>query len=122
MVENKYYDVHEAIKLLEKGKIAISIHSDVKDEFSTILGLDNKGWIWIKYPHNKFATYNINMRKEEGIPGKRFIIINAPDNFEIVIKEGKTVIYKDTKYIYKNGKPYEVEKEAIIKDDESEEN
>lgn len=117
MVENQYYSLGEVMDNLQQGKLAISIHGETK-EFSTVVGLDPQGWAWIKYPGKEYAQYSFGFRVVEGAPTKRLTMINVPENFEVKILDGLNI----KKYIYKNGKPYEVEKEAIIKDDESEEN
>lgn len=119
MVENKYYSLGEVIDNLEQGKIGISIHSETK-EFSTVIGLDPKGNAWIKYPGLDYAQYEFGFKVVEAAPHKRLTMINVPENFEIKIATG-LLKQNVKKYIYKNGIPYEVEKEITVKD-ESEEN
>ena len=118
MVENKYYSIGEVIDLLQPGQLAISLHSET-EEFSTVIGVCPRNWMWIKYPESDFAQREFGFIKKEGIPGKRLTIINAPENFEVNIEDEYGV---KKKHIYLKGKIYEVEKEVIIKDDESEEN
>lgn len=118
MGENKYYSIGEVIDLLQPGQIAISLHSDTK-EFSTVIGVGPKNWMWIKYPGFDYAQREFGFTKVDGAPGKRLTIINVPDNFEVKIEDGYGI---KRKYIYIKGIPYEVSKELTIKDDESEEN
>lgn len=73
----KLYKNGEVLDCIREGYYAISIAEEDK---GTIIGIDEKEWLFVIPSHRKYKNHNLNFKFVENIQGKRYALrkLSAP--------------------------------------------